>query len=174
MELPAWLPFRNWPYLGATMMAMSSLPTLALQAASGARMSSRAPPPSQTMAGWQPIGKASYHFSALFEGNIYVIANRYINRSTQGNVGLFSRVGAASIICNVGLGEVNVSGYSGMGGLVVSFSFMVPKERCQFRSSLIGSLTRCFSLHEAIIVNLKVFSARQNSPCLPLLIISPY
>ena len=68
--------------------------------------------------GWQPIGNASNKFTAAFEGNGHTIANLFINRVSTDNVGLFGYTGDSSVIRNVGLTDVNVSGRYQVGALV--------------------------------------------------------
>ena len=67
--------------------------------------------------GWSPIGSLSNPFSSVFEGNGFMMAHLYINRSNDNNVGLFS-VSDTEQIQNIRLSEVNVSGQTSVGGLV--------------------------------------------------------
>ena len=67
--------------------------------------------------GWSPIGSLSNPFSSVFEGNGFMIAHLYINRSNDNNVGLFS-VSDTEQIQNIRLSDVNVSGQTSVGGLV--------------------------------------------------------
>ena len=69
-------------------------------------------------AGWQPIGSESVPFTGIFSGNDFTINNLTINRLSENNVGLFGGVGAAVELQDVRLEEVNVSGNTGVGGLV--------------------------------------------------------
>ena len=66
--------------------------------------------------GWEPIGGRAYQ--AVFEGNGRTIANLFIDRSSQDDVGLFSEVGVLGVIRNVGLTGVDVTGRDNVGGLV--------------------------------------------------------
>ena len=66
--------------------------------------------------GWVPIGKNPYQ--AVFEGNGRTIANLFIDRDTEDDVGLFSEVGEFGLIRNLGLEEVDVTGRDFVGGLV--------------------------------------------------------
>ena len=61
--------------------------------------------------GWLPIGT----FSAKFNGNGHTIANLMINRSSDGNAGLFGNTSGA--ITNLGMLNVNIIGNSFVGGL---------------------------------------------------------
>ena len=66
--------------------------------------------------GWEPIGPNA--FQAVFEGNGHTIANLFIDRSTESDVGLFSEVGEFGEIHNVGLVAVEVTAKDYVGGLV--------------------------------------------------------
>ena len=70
-----------------------------------------------TEQGWQPIGSNANRFSGIFDGNGFTIANLYINRANN-DLGLFSVLGTAGEINNVGLLNVSVKGHSKIGGLV--------------------------------------------------------
>ena len=65
-------------------------------------------------AGWAPIGG---DYNAEFHGNGHTIANLFINRGSQGDVGLFSVLGNAAYIHHVGLINVNVTGNLQTGAL---------------------------------------------------------
>ena len=64
-------------------------------------------------AGWKPIDAG---FWAVFEGNGHTIAHLFIDRDTEGEVGLFGFTGS-SVIRHVGLIDVEVSGSRNVGGL---------------------------------------------------------
>ena len=66
--------------------------------------------------GWEPIGDDPYQ--AVFEGNGHTIANLFIDRATQDDVGLFSEVGEFGLIRNLGLEAVDVTGRDYVGGFV--------------------------------------------------------
>ena len=66
--------------------------------------------------GWEPIGDDPYQ--AVFEGNGRTIANLFIDRSAENDVGLFSEVGEFGLIRNLGLEAVDVTGKDYVGGLV--------------------------------------------------------
>ena len=72
---------------------------------------------------WEPIGdaNASTPFSGEFNGNGHVIRNLTINKPTENGVGLFSA--AMGTIENVGLENVNITGGTGVGGLVGTFGY---------------------------------------------------
>ena len=79
--------------------------------------------------GWQPIGyHESYNnsnnkpFKAIFEGNNHTISNLMINRPGTSNAGLFGYTARRTKIANISLSNVNIRGYSSVGGLVGSSS----------------------------------------------------
>ena len=67
--------------------------------------------------GWSPIGSDSNRFNSVFEGNGFMIAHLYINRSNDVNVGLFS-VSDTAQIQNIRLSDMNVRGQAFVGGLI--------------------------------------------------------
>ena len=71
-----------------------------------------------TGSGWSPIGSDSNRFSGVFEGNGFMIANLYIDRSSSENIGLFSVTGETAQINNIKLSDVNVTGDNYTGSLV--------------------------------------------------------
>ncbi len=75
-----------------------------------------------TGSGWLPIGDGSTdtnatRFTTTFDGNGHTISNLFIQRSIP-LVGLFGSTGASANIHNLALKNVNVSGQTGVGGLV--------------------------------------------------------
>ena len=68
--------------------------------------------------GWSPIGSDSNRFSGVFEGNGFMIANLYIDRSSSDNIGLFSVTDETAQINNIKLSDVNVTGDNYTGSLV--------------------------------------------------------
>ena len=77
--------------------------------------------------GWRPVGSATYvngtlqegnPFNTLFEGNGNTIDHLYIQRSTNSYVGLFGYTGNNSIVRNIGIRNVSVTGNDFVGGLV--------------------------------------------------------
>ena len=68
--------------------------------------------------GWVPIGSSSSSFTGTFDGNGHTISNLYINYPTTDRMGLFSRLDVGGIIRNVGMEDVNVTGFWSVGGLV--------------------------------------------------------
>ena len=66
--------------------------------------------------GWEPIGPNA--FQGIFDGNGRTIANLFIDRDTEDDVGLFGEVGKFGLIRNLGLEAVDVTGKDYVGGLV--------------------------------------------------------
>ena len=65
--------------------------------------------------GWSPISLTG--FTAVFEGNGHTIRNLFIDRSSDANVGLFEAVVIPSVVRNVVLESVDVTGGERVGGL---------------------------------------------------------
>ena len=70
-------------------------------------------------AGFVPVGNASSNFSGSFDGLGNSIANLTINRPGADNVGLFG-VAQASVINNLGLINVSITGHNSVGALIGS------------------------------------------------------
>ena len=72
-----------------------------------------------SVTGWAPIGGASNAFTATFDGGAlgFTVSNLTINSSLN-RVGLFGETGPGSVIRNVTLEDVNVTGHIGAGALV--------------------------------------------------------
>ena len=72
-----------------------------------------------SVTGWAPIGGASNAFTATFDGGApgVTVSNLTINSSLN-RVGLFGQTGPGSVIRNVTLEDVNVTGYTSTGALV--------------------------------------------------------
>ena len=77
--------------------------------------------------GWEPIGTSTAKFTATFDGNGQVIANLFIERSSE-RVGLFGT--SSGVVRRVGLTNVEVEGSNLVGGLVgwnegsITFSYV--------------------------------------------------
>ena len=70
--------------------------------------------------GWNPLGNnSSTRFKGIFDGLGNTISDLYINRSANG-IGLFGFTDTGSIIKNLGLENVDISGSNYVGGLVGS------------------------------------------------------
>lgn len=70
--------------------------------------------------GWTPIGDPdeAFRWNATFDGNGHTISNLYISWGDTDHVGLFRATGPASVIRNVGLVSIDVSGQNDTGSLV--------------------------------------------------------
>jgi parallel beta-helix repeat protein len=68
--------------------------------------------------GFMPIGASGSQFTGTFDGRGYKITSLDINRPSMDDVGLFGWAGSGSEIKDVSLEGVDVSGGSGIGGLV--------------------------------------------------------
>lgn len=77
--------------------------------------------------GWDPIGTNTVSFSGSFDGDGHKISNLYINRPATSNVGLFGYTAPTSIIQNLFLENINVTGYGAVGGLVGSNNGVINK-----------------------------------------------
>ena len=73
-----------------------------------------------SVTGWAPIGGASNAFTATFDGGAlgFIVSNLTIDNSSLNRVGLFGETGRRSVIRNVTLEDVNVTGYTSTGALV--------------------------------------------------------
>jgi len=67
--------------------------------------------------GWEPIGTFYDEFTGTFNGQGYEICNLFINRPNEYYIGLFGYV-IEGVIKNLGVGNVDVTGYVDVGGLV--------------------------------------------------------
>jgi filamentous hemagglutinin family protein len=71
--------------------------------------------------GFKPVGTTfPNRFTGTFDGLGHVINKLFINRPTEGSIGLFGRING--FVRNVGLADVDVTGKGSVGGLV-GFSF---------------------------------------------------
>ena len=61
-------------------------------------------------AGWMPIDAENTAFTAAFDGNGHTIRNLFIDRETTFSVGLFGQTDSPSVLRNVGLIDVDVTG----------------------------------------------------------------
>ena len=69
-------------------------------------------------AGWTPIGNGSANFLGIFDGLGHIVSGLYINNSPGAYQGLFGYTEAFSIIKNLGLTNVSITGGSQVGSLV--------------------------------------------------------
>ncbi len=65
-----------------------------------------------------PIGTQSSPFTGNFNGAGYTISNLTINSSSNSYIGLFGKTSSSAKIQNVGLVDVNISGYEYVGSLI--------------------------------------------------------
>lgn len=72
--------------------------------------------------GFDPIGGADYRFEGSFDGAGHTISGLYIDRESTEYVGLFGVVEEGSNVRNVGLIDVDVTGYEYVGALVGGLS----------------------------------------------------
>jgi hypothetical protein len=68
--------------------------------------------------GFEPVGDSSSDFAGTFDGGGYAISNLSINRSSQEYVGLFAEIGSDSLITDVHLSGLNITGSRLVGGVV--------------------------------------------------------
>ncbi|MDQ6419589.1 S-layer homology domain-containing protein [Paenibacillus sp. LHD-117] len=68
--------------------------------------------------GWVPIGQNNRQFTGNIDGNGFKIRNLTIDRASGREQGLFGYTGNASVIINMQLENVNVSGNRNVGALV--------------------------------------------------------
>jgi hypothetical protein len=67
-------------------------------------------------AGWELIGTLESPFTGSFDGGGHTISNLFFNSITDSNIGLFGCTGETAKIRNLGLVDVNITGYSEIGG----------------------------------------------------------
>jgi hypothetical protein len=65
-----------------------------------------------------PIGSSGYQFAGIFDGLGHTISGLNINFVNNRDIGLFGYTSTNAILRNIGLLNVNVSGYTTVGGLV--------------------------------------------------------
>jgi hypothetical protein len=69
--------------------------------------------------GWQPIGNfTGGNFTGSFDGQGYEISDLFIDRPDEDYVGLFGRVIGGGVVRNVGVVNIDVTGYQYVGSLV--------------------------------------------------------
>ncbi|MHC4497999.1 MAG: GLUG motif-containing protein [Planctomycetota bacterium] len=69
-------------------------------------------------AGFEPVGSDPIGFTGKFDGQGHTIAGLYINRPSDGRIGLFGYITAGAEIKNAGLIDVDITAYGGSGSLV--------------------------------------------------------
>jgi len=90
-------------------------------------------------AGFDPVGIATLgnRFVGTLNGNSYEITDLYINRPTEGGVGLFGYVGSSCHLYDIVLKSVSFVGKNNCGGLL-GYSFTSDIERCIVYGSITG------------------------------------
>jgi hypothetical protein len=89
-------------------------------------------------AGWSPIGNSTTNFTGDYNGQNFTINNLYINRTATEYVGLFGYV-YGSVIQNIGLNDVNITGNAHTGGLLGYSSNSSTITNCFSTGSVSGS-----------------------------------
>jgi hypothetical protein len=74
--------------------------------------------PYNTDSGWSPIGINADRFAGSYNGDNKTISGLYINRSDPYYIGLFGVTDLGADLRNIKLVDVNITGLSGVGGLV--------------------------------------------------------
>ena len=69
-------------------------------------------------AGFSSIGNLDDSFAGSLDGRSHTISGLSIDRSAGQDIGLFGRTQMGSVIRNLGLADVNIKGFRGVGGLV--------------------------------------------------------
>jgi type II secretion system protein G len=87
---------------------------------------------------WAPIGNESKPFIGKFNGNNYVISNLIIN-SDKNYIGLFGHTKGNAEITDLGLENVDVTGYKHVGGLVGYNNSSI--ENCYATGKVTGNFT---------------------------------
>ena len=104
-----------------SLQGMASIANLSKHYALGADIdaSTTASPGWNSGKGFTPIGNRSNSFNGMFEGLGHKIDSLYINNNTRKYLGLFGSTGLDSVISNLQLTNINVTGNKdGIGGLV--------------------------------------------------------
>jgi len=69
--------------------------------------------------GWTPIGNITRNFTGIYNGNGYLIDGLFISRGSTECIGLFGFInGASAEIKNLGVININMTGYNYTGGIV--------------------------------------------------------
>jgi hypothetical protein len=110
-------------------------------------------------AGWSPIGNSITSFTGSYNGQGHTISGLTINRSEENYQGLFGYTNGATIQ-NLGLNNVNISGYIGVGSLAGNILFSSSMNNCYSTGNVTGrtavgglvgenlfssSMTNCYS-----------------------------
>ena len=88
---------------------------------------------------WTPIGSGSKaSFRGTFSGNAYTISNLYINAPSDNNQGLFGYCGFNSVIQNLRLLDISVTGKANIGG-VTGCAYGGTIQDCNVSGSISGA-----------------------------------
>ena len=68
--------------------------------------------------GFDPIGDPNNPFIGSFDGDGHEVTGLYINRSDESYVGLFGHADTSSVVENIGVVDVNITGDGNAGGLL--------------------------------------------------------
>ncbi|MBK8805141.1 MAG: hypothetical protein IPO21_00255 [Bacteroidales bacterium] len=68
--------------------------------------------------GWTPIGNSTTNFSGSYDAGGYVVNGVYCKRNTTNYQGLFGRSSASSVIKNLGVTSVNITGSLYVGSMI--------------------------------------------------------
>lgn len=113
-------------------------------------------------AGWEPIGTLGDGFTGVFDGRGHVIGNLFVGRANANDIGLFGSVGSGGIVTDLGLKDVDVTGYNRVGGLVganegtVSRAYSIGEARVKgvywFAGGLVGMSTPGATITDAYAI----------------------
>ena len=120
-SLGSWDDFKNTSLATNSLQAMARTTNLNIYYALGSDIdaSTTASPGWNYGKGFTPIGNRSNSFNGMFEGLGHKIDRLYINNNTRKYLGLFGSTGLDSVISNLQLTNINVTGnQDGIGGLV--------------------------------------------------------
>jgi hypothetical protein len=87
---------------------------------------------------WTAIGTVTDPFKGIFDGAGHIIYNLYINKSGNGYQGLFGYLNGATIQ-NLGLENINVTGWDDVGGVAGYVSFSSSIEYCYSTGNVTGT-----------------------------------
>ena len=68
--------------------------------------------------GWQPIGTEDNLFAGTFDGQGYEVRDLFSNHPDEMYIGLLGVIGQGGVVQNIGVVNVDVTGYGTVGGLV--------------------------------------------------------
>jgi len=94
-------------------------------------------PPPVNLLNWTPIGNTSTPFMGSFEGNNFSISGLSIHAESSSYQGLFGAIGQDAEIANLGLLDLNVTGYGYVGALVGRNAGTV--HNCSATGNIVGS-----------------------------------